>query len=860
MSPVISRANGNSTGEMRLVFKISKIVASIIFIITIVLFTSSLFVQDKVAAIILRSLNKNLLTKYDFESVRLSFLKRFPKASLDIRDVFVHSSPGFDPSCFNGMNTDTLLSARLVTMDFRITDIIRGIYNIDRIGIKDGFLKLYTDTSGFVNYELVAKRPKAAEDIFVMDIKKIDLSDVYALYNNRATKLLINGYARSGSLKSRISGKDIDFSAISRLRIDKFQLYDFSMTRIVEVDFDVNLHSSDKEIMFTKSDILIEKNSFQVNGSVSSGNILDLSFTGNNINLSGIKKYVPLRYLEKLSAYDPAGIMNVQCNFKGLLSRTSNPLMEIAFDVKQGRVKYKNSPLSINNLSFRGFYTNGSSMKPETSRLSVSDFEGRFGSSQYRGSFSLSDFKTMNSTLKLSGKLVPSEIKAFFNLKEISTATGLIDFNLNMAGNLQKKSKFILSDFFNFHPEASLNFKSFSLGLRNDSILFKDASGDIKIADTVFANNFKFTFRDQEFKVSGVMTGFPDKFSGLPAARTIKAEVKCNKLDPSTFNKRKQATGMSLDTKNTFVLPADLFFDIDFIIDRFNYKTFSADNVTGSVNYKPRVFDVKSLNLNSLDGNISGNCLIAQNNDKSFVGQGAFKLDKIDIRKTFTSFNNFGQKFIKAENLDGSLSGSLSLLLPFDSLMHPVIKGITAEGKYVISRGALIEFDPVKELSSFIKLSELKTIHFEELENDFFIRNNYLYIPQMEVKSTAANLSVSGKHDFNNNYEYHVKIQLSELLSKKLRKPRPNTTEFGAVQDDGLGRTSLLLKIINKGKEAKVSYDVKAVGNQIKNDIKTERQTLRKILNEEYGLYPADSVEKKKPDKENPRFRVIWEE
>ena len=122
----------------------------------------------------------------------------------------------------------------------------------------------------------------------------------------------------------------------------------------------------------------------------------------------------------------------------------------------------------------------------------------------------------------------------------------------------------------------------------------------------------------------------------------------------------------------------------------------------------------------------------------------------------------------------------------------------------------------------------------------------------MEVKSTAANLSVSGKHDFNNNYEYHVKIQLSELLSKKLRKPRPNTTEFGAVQDDGLGRTSLLLKIINKGKEAKVSYDVKAVGNQIKNDIKTERQTLRKILNEEYGLYPADSVEKETRQRESP--------
>ena len=88
-------------------------------------------------------------------------------------------------------------------------------------------------------------------------------------------------------------------------------------------------------------------------------------------------------------------------------------------------------------------------------------------------------------------------------------------------------------------------------------------------------------------------------------------------------------------------------------------------------------------------------------------------------------------------------------------------------------------------------------------------------------------------------------------------RKQDNLRVWGSTDD---GRPYFSFKIPNKGKEAKVSYDVKAVGNQIKNDIKTERQTLRKILNEEYGLYPADSVEKKKPDKENPRFRVIWEE
>ena len=91
----------------------------------------------------------------------------------------------------------------------------------------------------------------------------------------------------------------------------------------------------------------------------------------------------------------------------------------------------------------------------------------------------------------------------------------------------------------------------------------------------------------------------------------------------------------------------------------------------------------------------------------------------------------------------------------------------------------------------------------------------------MEVKSTAADLSISGKHSFDNDYEYHVKILLSEILSKKRKKGRSNVTEFGVVEDDGLGRTSLLLKIQGKGEEVKVGYDVKAAGTVVKNNIQS---------------------------------------
>jgi len=130
----------------------------------------------------------------------------------------------------------------------------------------------------------------------------------------------------------------------------------------------------------------------------------------------------------------------------------------------------------------------------------------------------------------------------------------------------------------------------------------------------------------------------------------------------------------------------------------------------------------------------------------------------------------------------------------------------------------------------------------------------------MEIKSSAADLSVNGKHSFDNDYEYHVKILLSEILSRKRSKNKSNITEFGVVEDDGLGRTSLLLKIIGKGEEAKVGYDVKAASTEVKNNFKKEKQTLKTILNQEYGWYKNDSAVNQKPPEKKSRFRITWED
>jgi hypothetical protein len=393
---------------MRLFLKILKIFAVLIITLTVGLFTASFLLQDKVTGLILKSLNKNIQTKFEFESSHLSFLRKFPKASLSLKNVLVHSSSGFDAASFGNTNTDTLLFARSVIAEFSITDIIHSIYNIDRIGIKQGRLNIFTDTAGFVNYEISADTSKASNNNFTINLDRINAADIVATYYDLAKKLFISGLVDNGSMKSRISGDDIDFTAEGNMRIYNFTLYSFTLSRSIAAAIDITLHSSPKGIMFSKGNLAIDKINFGLSGSISENDILDLTVRGDNIDISGIKKYLPEKYNEKIAAYDPSGILNIRSTIKGLTTRTVNPVIKINFDLSKGHVSYLNSALNINALSFNGSFTNGAKMNPETSTITLNDVAGTLGSAHYSGSLSLSDFNYPEGTMHLKGKLIPS--------------------------------------------------------------------------------------------------------------------------------------------------------------------------------------------------------------------------------------------------------------------------------------------------------------------------------------------------------------------------------------------------------------------------------------------------------------------
>jgi hypothetical protein len=257
---------------------------------------------------------------------------------------------------------------------------------------------------------------------------------------------------------------------------------------------------------------------------------------------------------------------------------------------------------------------------------------------------------------------------------------------------------------------------------------------------------------------------------------------------------------------------------------------------------------VDSLTMQTMNGTLTGDYGFAQDRRGDiFVNVGS-SLYNLDIQKLFYSFNNFGQDQITDKHLVGSISGDCTFSASFDSTFTIRKESILSESNVTMRDGELNSYDPLLALSRFIEVEELRNIKFETLENNILIKDSRVIIPSMEIHTNALNMSASGIHEFNNHYDYRLRLKLSELLYNKSRGARNG--EFTMATDDSDTRV-LFLKLSNDGSGPEVELDREKTAEKIRNDLNQEKTELKQILNQELGLFkhdltitePGDTVE-----------------
>jgi len=842
---------------MKLFLKIiAWISAGIITLLTALVITAFV-IQNQAVVALIDSINRNLSVKFEFEKYRLSLIKRFPRASFEITGLTVFSSESFDRSQLQGINTDTLLSAGKASLQFKITDILKRKYSVESISISDGELYLLTDSLGGINFNISSPDKGNHEEVEI-NLDKVIVRNLKTTYLNKATNIFISGVINNGKFRSSIKGNNLDFSCTSGIFINQLNLYSVNLQPDIQVYADISLIKSDEELTFKNSILRFEGLTLGLTGFIKPRNELLFKIKGENIDLSKARKYLPQKISYRFSDYTTGGLLNAVCLISGPLKRTKNLSTEIQFSVERGRLYNKKSDILVKNIDISGKYTDENGSDYHRNKIDIQQCSFQIGDAGYHITFSADNLNNPFIKLNFSGEIIPEDFKKLFKIPWLVSGEGSARLNLKLEGQLLKKpEKLSITDILNLKPSANIQLKSLSINHKNDRFSFNDASGNIIIASSLWTDDLVFSYKNQRIKITGEFGNLTAWLAGKPEIIKINGIITADSLNWLKFFTG--IPGKENNDKKAVKMPEGIEANITFLLNNFIWRRFAAENIRGILNYKPGFLSINNFSATALDGSVSGTFLLSrQKTGSEFVSQGNFKVKNINIQKCFSSFDNFGQNFIHSENLSGNLSGTLKIMMQLDSLFKPEIKSVNAEGNYLIENGALINFEPVKALSKFININELENISFSKLENNFYIKNNYLAIPQMDITSSAVNFSVSGIHNFENTYEYHVKVYLSELLSGKMKKNK-TITDFGAVEDDGLGRTSVFLKITGKGNNIKVAYDLKAAGVKIKESLNNEKNNLRKILSEEHGLFKKDTSASIEPTS-RPKFKIEWEE
>jgi hypothetical protein len=314
-------------------------------------------------------------------------------------------------------------------------------------------------------------------------------------------------------------------------------------------------------------------------------------------------------------------------------------------------------------------------------------------------------------------------------------------------------------------------------------------------------------------------------------------------------------------TRDTITLPDRLYLKTRFWFDELEVKDFFASHVNGNLIYQPGRLSINRVEFRSMDGRVESEGILEQRQDMNFLVKSSSRIASVNIGKAFASFQNFGQEFILDRHLQGSLSGEVNFSAELSTRMKIRKESVLADCDIVIRDGELTGFEPMMTLSKYIEVEELRNVHFSTLTNEIFIRNQEVLIPRMDIHSSAFDLTASGLHGFTGDFSYKVKLSLSEILAGKSRKPEKNDSEFGIIEDDGLGRMFIYLIIEGSKDGTTVRYDRRGAVENIRDQMTEEKTELKKILNEEFGFFKKDSATfEEKTGGDTPEFIIEWDE
>ncbi len=823
-------------------------------LITLIVISGVVFTivyKDEIASLAWKELNKNLKTKLTVDEMSFSVFRRFPNASVRFKNLTALSANDFRKKDITETKADTLFNFHNVFLEFNILEIIQGNYKVRNVRVNGGFAKILTDKKGHANYDIFRSNKKGETSAFRLSFVKY--IDTYVWYIDKTQSTVTRAYIKTLGMRGDYAANDFVMYLTTAVKIYEFSIGGVKYLENKDFVLLTDLNVRGNRYLVRKGVLSLLGMKLDITGFYRSGTMADMNINlrANKIDIPQLIDLLPTDFTKDIRAFETRGLLTLNLSIKGYMSAYRNPHVAASFDIIDGSISRSGSDVELRNLSLRGLYSNGKQNSSSTSKLALRGIKAQLGSSFLYGELLMKNFTYPVLNFKGKVKLNLMELQDFFKPDTIDEMQGLLYADLSLACSLSSIENFNKETLTKLNLISNVRLRDINIKIKGDVPDVSHMSGKLNINNEIVTDSLYLESMGSNFLFAGSIERMFDYLSGESKSFVIDGKLRSHYFDLNAF----------LDDKVT----DDPFQFLDYVIARLDckiddlrYLKLKASNASGEIRLTPEGMMFSGIELKSMGGIFSGD-VVFRNYNSLLRLNGDIHFTTVDVNKFFSSFDNFGMTFIQAKHLKGLADGDVKMNMYFDTKFNFIQDSLVAQSTVVINKGELINFEPLLGMSRFISVDELKHIRFSQLKNTISIRNRIILIPEMNIHSTAMNISCSGQQDFDNNFEYHVRVLMSDVLWGKAKKNRKESIEFGVPEDDGV-RTSLYLTIIGNPDNYKVYYDKLKVFEVVKQNLKNERSDLKQILKEEYGWFKKDSTFKnyKEPNETDYKHRIKW--
>jgi hypothetical protein len=823
------------------------------------LFLISHFYGDRVKQLFVEELNKHLTIELSVETIEFNVFENFPFASVQFRKVTSHDK--------SDQNKPALIKAEEIDVIFNFYDLIRKNYRVERLFLKDAFLNLETSSDGKRNFDIFRKSD-ITNNTIEFNLQKFIFRNVEIAYINYPADHDFLFSIKKGEIKGKYNTENLEFVFGGSVFTTYLTSGNVTILKEKEMDLylDLSYNFTEEKLTTHSGTIKSEGMKFDISGEMitrTQQQNLDLKIVSARTSLVTFLNLIPPGFLDPLADYKITGDFDFIATLKGSFSGKHIPVLNIAFNFDHGKILNPGSGFTMDKVNFSGKFNNGGRREEKFYSLELRDIKANIRGGVISGNLNIRDFHSPEVSVQLNSVLNLRELKAIYPVEYLQTIDGTLEMQMTFSNKLKDFRKFTMEDFLSSRTSGTMSFRDMNFSVRGNRLKYSNFNGSFRFSNKdLVIDAFSGKVSDSDFSMTGILRNILPYTFRPDEKLFVQARVNSHHIHLDQLLAYKELTD---DEPYNLKISDQLNFDMNVNVGSFRFRKFSGQNVKGMFSQHNKMFSVREGSLHTMDGMVNLNGSIDGKNEHSYLLTCDAVLEKVDIRKLFYDFGNFGQ-----ENLtDSHLKGSVSAKVYYHSTLTPSLyvnpASVYSLADITINNGELIRYTPLFALSRYVKQETLEHIRFSTLKNNIRIEKRVIYFPQMEINSNTLNITLFGTHDFDNITDYHFQLLLSELLVKNQRDSEPIPGIFEKETEGG--KAKLFLSMTGPADNPTIRYDTREVRKKIASDLASEKVTLTEVMKNEFRWITGQKKEEEKFSEENfytgsgsPDFVFEWEE